>query len=73
MQTNIVIVDVSGTGLTAAEFGVALKERGVLANTVSETSVRFVTHYDVSQAQCEAALGAAAEVAELLVSRRVHR
>ena len=62
-QTNIVIVDVSGLGLSGAEFSRALAERGVLANAVSETAVRFVTHYDVTRAQCETALAAAAEIA----------
>jgi len=32
VQTNIVVFDVSGTGLTTAEFGTRLKARGVLMN-----------------------------------------
>jgi len=63
VQTNIVICDVSATGLAAADFSAQLKTRGVLANAVSPTQVRFVTHYDVSRAGCETALGACADVA----------
>ncbi len=71
-QTNIVIFDVSGSGWPAAEFSCALQDRGVLANAVSETAVRFVTHYDVSREQCEAALAAVSEVA-LLARGRLSR
>ena len=63
VETNIAIVDVSGTGLSGAEFSRGLQERGVLVNSVSETAVRFVTHYDVSRGQCETALAASTEVA----------
>jgi threonine aldolase len=62
VQTNIVIFDVTGTGISMGEFVAALKERGVLANSVNENSVRFVTHYDVSREQCETALAATADV-----------
>jgi threonine aldolase len=63
VETNILIFDVSGTGLTGAQFSARLKDRGVLANPVGPSAMRMVTHYDVSAADCEAALGAAAEVA----------
>ena len=68
-QTNIVIADVTGTGLTGAEFSQALHTRGVLANAVSETAVRFVTHYDVSREQCQTALAAITEAALLARGR----
>lgn len=67
-QTNIVIFDTAGTGMTGAAFATALGERGVLCNAVSEYGVRFVTHYDVSRDACEAALGACAEVAQAAVA-----
>jgi threonine aldolase len=63
VQTNIVICDVAGTGLAAAEFSTKLKDRGVLANAVSPARVRFVTHFDISRSDCETALGACAEIA----------
>jgi threonine aldolase len=63
VKTNIVIFDVSGTGRTGAEFSGELKRRGVLANAVSGSAVRMVTHYDVSRGDCETAVGVCAEVA----------
>jgi len=56
VQTNIVIFDISGTGLVSSEFSARLKERGVLMNGINSTHVRLVTHYDVSRADCEKAL-----------------
>jgi threonine aldolase len=63
VQTNIVIFDVSGTGLAAAEFSARLKAKGVLMNAVNEKQIRLVTHHDVDRAGAEIALGAIAEVA----------
>lgn len=68
--TNIAIADISGTGLSAGDFVQALKDRKVLVNSVSETSIRFVTHYDVSRSQCETALAATADAAESALIRR---
>ena len=63
VQTNIVIFDVSGTGLPAAEVSKRLKARGVLINPVNASLMRLVTHYDVDREGCELALAALAEVA----------
>ena len=63
VQTNIVIYDVSGSGIPAAEFSARLKAKGVLSNAVSEAALRVVTHYDVDRAGVEAAARAVAEVA----------
>jgi threonine aldolase len=63
VQTNILIFDVAGTGLTGAQWSARLKDRGVLANPVGPSTMRMVTHYDVSRADCETALAAVAEVA----------
>jgi len=62
-QTNIVICDVSGTGLPAAEFSARLKAKGVLMNAVSTTQMRLVTHYDVDREGACSAVRAIAEVA----------
>ena len=51
-ETNIVIFDIAGTGLDSATFSARLKERGVLANGVGPTTMRMVTHYDVTEAMC---------------------
>jgi threonine aldolase len=63
VKTNIVIFDVSRTGLAAAEFSARLKAKGVLMNAVNETQVRLVTHYDVDRAGAEIAARVIAEVA----------
>jgi len=58
VETNIVIFEVAD----AAAFTGQLKKAGVLANAVGPDGVRFVTHYDVSTAECQTALGAVEEV-----------
>jgi len=63
VQTNILIFDVSGTGLSAAEFSARLKSRGVLINGINARELRLVTHYDVDRAGCEQALEAIEQVA----------
>jgi len=63
VPTNIVIFGVSGTGVPPAEFSARLKSQGVLMNAVSDTSLRAVTHYDVSREDCERAARVIAEVA----------
>lgn len=60
--TNILIIDVSGTTLTAAELSRRLADRGVLAGAMSPATLRMVTHYDVDRAQCERAVKALREV-----------
>jgi len=56
VDTNIVIFDISGTGLAPREISAKLKERGVLINGVRDRHMRAVTHYDVDRAACEEAL-----------------
>lgn len=70
VQTNIVIFDVAGTGLSSAEFSRRLKERGVLINGVGPARLRLVTHYDAGRAACERALAAIAEVSHRACARR---
>ena len=63
VETNIVIIDVSGAGLTAAEFSARLKSRGVLINAIGPSLMRLLTHFDVTRADCEEAIGVIREVA----------
>ncbi len=51
VQTNIVIVDVSGTGKSPARILSLLKSKGVLLTEAGPTTVRAVTHMDVSMEQ----------------------
>src|SRR5882672_1880071 len=63
--TNIVIVDVSGTGLSADEICAQLRTRDVLASGFG-SSIRMVTHYDVSRSDIETSLR---ELTEILLKR----
>lgn len=63
-ETNIVFFDVAGTGLTPAEIEAGVNARGIRfgANYDFKTSIRAVTHLDVSRADCEAAVAAVREI-----------
>ncbi len=61
VQTNIVIFDITGTGLATTELTAALKTRGVLMNGINPRQMRAVTHFDVSREQCATALEAISE------------
>jgi threonine aldolase len=63
VETNIVIFDVAGTGLGAGEFSARLKDKGVLCNPVDGTSLRLLTHHDVTRQDCERAAEAIEAVA----------
>ena len=68
VQTNIVIVDVSGLGVTAEQVATALKERGVLCGVAAPDRLRFVTHLDVSAEAVRAAGEIAARALPALAS-----
>ncbi len=53
--TNIVIFDVADTGMTADAICAQLRERGVLGSGFG-SSIRMVTHYDVSRDDIETAV-----------------
>jgi len=52
VQTNMVFFLVRGR---AAQVVAALKSEGVLCNAIGPDTIRLVTHYDVSRADCERA------------------
>ncbi|MBK9313964.1 MAG: aminotransferase class I/II-fold pyridoxal phosphate-dependent enzyme [Acidobacteria bacterium] len=64
VQTNIVIFDISETGMTTSQLTVELKARGVLANGINPREMRMVTHYDVSLEKIETTLGIIREIVE---------
>ncbi|MEX2261247.1 MAG: GntG family PLP-dependent aldolase [Bryobacteraceae bacterium] len=70
VQTNIVIFDIAGTGLSTAEFSARLRARGVLMNGINEREMRLVTHYDAPRELCELALDALRQVAAKPLYRR---
>ncbi|MEA2657432.1 MAG: threonine aldolase [Candidatus Binatota bacterium] len=62
VQTNIVLYDVSETGMTSTEFLKRVGERNVLGGPVDARRVRMVTHLDVDRADIELALRIIGEV-----------
>jgi len=58
-ETNLVFIDISGTGLTAAEAMARLLAAGVRASQMGPARLRFVTHLDISRADIETAIVAA--------------
>src|SRR5579872_2824490 len=61
IETNIVIFDISGTGLTQPEFSARLKSQQVLMSAAPGGRVRAVTHFDVTRADCERAVQAVSD------------
>ncbi len=51
-ETNMVMVDVRASGKDAPSFASSVREKGVLCNAVTPTTVRLVTHHDVTTDQC---------------------
>jgi len=62
VQSNIVIFDCTGAGMTAVELCDAVHAHGVWAQDTALYSVRVVTHCDVDRAGCERALAVLTEV-----------
>lgn len=61
-ETNITLVDCSGTDYTAEEFLEECESEGVLGVAFGEYVVRFCTHWDVDEEGIEEAIGAAERV-----------
>ncbi len=62
VHTNIVICDITATGMTCGEMSCMLAGRKVLANGVGPEQIRFVTHLDLTREQCTQALEIVASV-----------
>jgi threonine aldolase len=70
VETNIVIFDIRGTGLSGDEFaGRTLASHGVRFSVIGPTTVRAVTHLDVPPGGIERALEAARAAAAGVVRR----
>jgi threonine aldolase len=68
VQTNMVLIDVSGLGVTDELFLSKLKENGVLALTNAKNKVRMVTHRGIEKEHIEKAITAIENVANELSS-----
>ncbi len=64
VETNIVIFDVSASGLNTSQVTQGLKDRGVLANGINPREMRMVTHYDVDRSAIDRSLAAVREIVE---------
>ena len=58
VATNILVFDISGTGMNSTEFTQRLAKRNVICGGVTPETVRIVTHMDVDRAGCASALEA---------------
>lgn len=70
VQTNIIVLDVSGLKISANEFTSKLRERGVLVLSRGGTSVRMVTHRGIEREHIEKALNIIEGVVEDLRQRK---
>ena len=61
VDTNIVVFDISASGMAPADVSAHLRRRGVLINAINQRCLRAVTHYDVDRAQCAQAVEAVSE------------
>ena len=62
VQSNMVVVDVSGVVADEMLFCSKLKEKGVLAGSVGKGKLRLVTHWGIERADVEGALDVIIEV-----------
>ena len=60
VETNIVVADVSGVGVSVPEFLAALADCGVLATEFGGSTIRFVTHLDIREEDIDDTVAAAA-------------
>lgn len=58
VETNIVIFDITETGITGSQVAEAMKKEGILIHAFGKTQVRLVTHLDVSNDDIEGAIKA---------------
>lgn len=58
VQTNILVFNITGTGMNTADFSRKLGEKNVLAAGIDPENMRFATHMDVSREDCEKTLEA---------------
>jgi len=61
VESNIVVFDVSASGLSPTDISARLRALGVLINPINQRCLRAVTHYDVDRAQCAQAVEMVAE------------
>ncbi|CAN2193911.1 GLY1 Threonine aldolase [Candidatus Nanopelagicaceae bacterium] len=56
IETNIVGLELSQSGITAADFATRCKEKGLWISALGKSYARLVTHLDFDDAQCDEAI-----------------
>jgi threonine aldolase len=56
VETNIVGLELSETGISAADFAARCKEQGLWVSALGKSYARLVTHLDFDDAQCDEAI-----------------
>jgi threonine aldolase len=56
VETNIVGLELSQTGMTASDFSARCKEQGLWISALGKSYARLVTHLDFDDAQCDEAI-----------------
>ncbi|CAN2193035.1 GLY1 Threonine aldolase [Candidatus Nanopelagicaceae bacterium] len=56
VETNIVGLELSQTGITAADFAARCREKGLWISALGKSYARLVTHLDFDDAQCDEAI-----------------
>ncbi|MEM1556817.1 MAG: low-specificity L-threonine aldolase [Candidatus Bathyarchaeia archaeon] len=69
IQTNIVLVDLSGLGVNSNIFIAMLRERGLLVSSHSKNVIRMVTHFGIRREHIEKALAIIEETVRELRKR----
>ena len=69
VQTNILMCEVSGTGMTSYELAQNLAAQNVLASGFGPQFIRFVTHLDVSREECAQAVEVVASICGVKAQR----
>lgn len=62
VETNIVGLDLTHTGISAADFAARCKEKGLWISALGKSYARLVTHLDFDDAQCDEAIAIMVEV-----------
>ncbi len=62
VKTNIVVFDISGTGMSSEEMARELAAKNILASGIGPQAIRLVTHTDVDRAACTRALEGIREI-----------
>ena len=62
VKTNIVVFDISGTGMSSEQMARELAAKNILASGIGPQAIRLVTHIDVDRAACTRALEGIREI-----------